>query len=70
MNATIKPVLTLLQSRLNVRLDAVNALSTTPMDNIPADIAKIREGEAAKIRAVVQEQRELIEILKVMYPDA
>lgn len=70
MNATIKPVMNLLQNRLNNRIDALNAFATTTLDNIPAEIQKMREDEASKIRAVMQEQRDLIDILKVMYPDA
>ncbi len=62
----------MLEGRLNSRLNTLQALSesSTPPDGIPENIQKMREEEAAKIRAVVQEQRDIIDTLKLLYPDA
>ncbi|MFA6058956.1 MAG: hypothetical protein WC756_12210 [Taibaiella sp.] len=70
MAATINPVITLIQKRLGVRLEALNALATSPLDNMPESVLKMREEESAKIRAVMQEQKELIDLISLMYPNA
>lgn len=69
MAETVKPITDLLQQRLDSRLDALLALSSQPLDNIPESIKLKREEESAKIRAVVQEQKDLLVIIKALYPD-
>ena len=69
MQATIKTVFDLLQQRLNNRIEALNALESAHLDNIPDKVKEMREIEAAKIRAVMQEQKDLITILKSIFPD-
>jgi hypothetical protein len=68
MQATIKTVFDLLQDRLNNRVEALNALENAHMDNIPDQVKQMREVEAGKIRAVMQEQKDLITILKAIFP--
>lgn len=68
MSATVNSIKDLLQERLDGRLDALQALSNTSMDGLPEVIQKMREEEAAKIRAVVQEQRDILSIIKSLFP--
>jgi hypothetical protein len=70
MAATVKSIKDLLQRRLSIKIEALNALQTQPLENVPDVIQKMREEEAAKIRAVLQEQKDLIEIINTMFPDA
>lgn len=69
MAATVKSIKDLLQNRLNNKIDALNTLSSAPLDNIPVEVQKMREDEAAKIRAVMQEQKDLIEIINILFPE-
>ncbi len=69
MQATIKTVFDLLQDRLNNKVEALNSLESAHMDNIPDQVKQMREIEAGKIRAVMQEQKDLITILKAMFPN-
>lgn len=70
MTNVAKQLKDIIQGRLNTRLDAVNALASSPVDNFPDEVKKMREIEAGKNRAVMQEQKELIELIKTIYPDA
>lgn len=70
MQATIKTVFDLLQARLNNKVEALNSLEGAHMDNIPDSVKVKREEEAGKIRAVMQEQKDLLTILKAIFPDA
>ena len=69
MSETVKPIITLLQTRLKTRRDTLDALSAQALDSIPESIKKIREEESSKIRAVVQEQEDLIAIINALYPN-
>ena len=69
MNATMKTVFDLLQSRLANQLETLNSLENAHMDNIPDEVKKMREIEAGKIRAVMQEQKDLVTILKALFPN-
>lgn len=69
MSATVNSFKGLLEKRLSNRLDALEALATTPLDNVPESIQKMREEEAAKTRAVIQEQRDLLDIIKSLFPN-
>lgn len=70
MSATIKPIKDLLQKRLTNKVELLNTLQGSSLDNVPEQIQKMREEEAARVRAVMQEQKDLIEILNAMFPDA
>lgn len=61
-------IINVIQSRQSSRVKALTALASSPMDNIPDEVKKMREIEAAKIRAVMQEQDDLIDICKMLFP--
>jgi len=70
MSETAKRITDLINSRQKSRIDLLNQLAPTSLDNIPESIRMLRENECAKIRAVMQEQSDLIETIKLMFPDA
>lgn len=71
INTTVKQLNDMIQSRLNNRIEALNHLEPSPMDSgIPDEIKKMREIEACKIRAVMQEQKDLIELIKLLFQNA
>jgi uncharacterized membrane protein len=70
MTEAAKQIKDIIQGRLNNRLEALNTLSGSSLDNVPDEVKKMREIEAGKIRAVVQEQKDLIELIKSIYPNA
>ena len=69
MAATVKSIKDLLQKRLNNKIDALNSIASATLDNIPEVVQMKREEEAAKLRSVIQEQKDLIEIINAMFPD-
>lgn len=69
MSATVNSIKDLLEKRLSNRLDALEAIATTSMDNVPESIQKMREEEASKTRAVIQEQRDILDIIKSLFPN-
>lgn len=66
---TVNSIKELLEKRLEKRLDALEAIASTSLDNIPEIIQAKREDEASKIRAVVQEQRDILDIIKYLFPN-
>ena len=68
MSDTAQHLIDMVQKRLNNRVDALNALSSTPMDYISDEVKKMREIEAGKIRSVMQEQKDLIDIMNLLFP--
>ena len=70
MTDAAKQLNSMIQSRLNNRIEALNALAGSPVDNLPDDVKQMREIEACKIRAVMEEQKDLIAIIKMLFPDA
>lgn len=68
MAETAQHLVDMIQKRLSSRLGALNALQTSPMDKVPDEVKKMREIESAIIRAVMQEQTDLIEIIKILFP--
>lgn len=68
MSATVNSIRDLLDKRLSNRLDALAAISSSSLDNIPETIQKMREEEASKTRAVIQEQRDIIGIINHLFP--
>ncbi len=69
MSATVNSIKELLEKRLSNRLDALEAIATTSLDNVPESIQKMREDEASKTRAVIQEQRDILDIIKSLFPN-
>jgi hypothetical protein len=69
MSAAINSFKELLEKRLSSRLDALEAIATTSLDNVPESIQKMREEEASKTRAVIQEQRDILDIIKSLFPN-
>jgi len=70
MADTAKHLVSMIQNRLNNRIEALNTLQASPMDSVPDNVKEMREIEAGKVRAVMQEQKDLIEIIKMLFPDA
>lgn len=69
MSDTLKPINDLIDQRLQTRLDMLATLAGQPLDsNIPESVKKMREEESSKIRAVVQELRDLKAIIKAVFP--
>lgn len=70
MEATVEPVIKLIEKRLENNMDALDAI--TPLSIVPTEIPdmiqKMREEEAARIRILIKEQRELLSIIKIMFP--
>jgi predicted amidohydrolase len=69
MAETAAQLADMIQKRLSNRIEALNALSASPMENLPDEVKKMREIEGGKIRAVMQEQKDLIDIIKVLFPN-
>lgn len=69
MAATVKTIKDLLQKRLNNKVDLLNTLQSQPLDNIPDAVKLKREEEASRVRAVMQEQKDLIEIINALFPN-
>ena len=69
MGDTVDSIKELLEKRLSNRLDALQAIATTSLDNVPESIQKMREEEASKTRAVIQEQRDILDIIKSLFPN-
>lgn len=69
MSATIKPLKDVLQKRLANKVELLNTLQGSSLDNIPEQIQKMREEEASRVRAVMQEQKDLIEIINALFPE-
>lgn len=69
MSATVNSIKDLLEKRLSNRLDALQAISSSSLDNVPEIVQKMREDEASKIRAVIQEQRDILDIIKSLFPN-
>lgn len=71
MATTANQLVTMIQARLGNRMQALTALtaiSDNPIDNSPVEVKQMREIEASKIRAVMQEQNDTIAIIKMLFP--
>jgi hypothetical protein len=69
MKQTVKPIIDLIEQRLKTRRTMLDTLVIQPVDNVPESIKKMREEESSKIRAVIQEQEDLLATIKVLYPN-
>ncbi len=70
MVETAQSLKDMVQKRMANRMNALTTLQTSPMDSIPDDVKQMREVEASRIRAVMQEQSDLIEIIEMLFPQA
>lgn len=68
MSMTVKSIKDILEKRMSQRMDTLETLASSAMDNIPESIQKMREAEASKTRAVIQEQRDILELIKSLFP--
>lgn len=68
MSETAQHLISMIQKRNASRTNALNALHTSPMDGLPDEVVRMREIESASIRAVMQEQIDLIEIISMLFP--
>lgn len=70
MVETAQSLKDMVQKRMANRMNALTTLQTSPMESIPDDVKQMREVEASRIRAVMQEQSDLIEIIEMLFPQA
>lgn len=73
MKATADQLVGMIKKRLNNRMKVVQVLEDkNPLEgpDVPKEVQQMREIELMKVRAVMQEQLDLIEIIKMLYPDA
>jgi len=68
MSETAQHLVNMIQKRMASRVNALSALQLSPMDALPDEVKKMREIEASNIRAVMQEQSDLIEIINILFP--
>lgn len=64
-----KQIHNLILNRMNSRLEALKAFEPANLSQLPDEVKVAREVEASRIRAVVQEQKDLLEIIKIIYPN-
>ena len=69
MTQTVKPIQEFIEQRLKSRQELLNTLAAQPVDSTPESIRKMREDESAKLRAVIQEQNDILATIKVLYPN-
>ncbi len=69
MAETLKPIITIMEQRIKTRRATLEALAIQPLTTLPEVVAKSREQESAIIRAVIQEQEDLLVIAKSLFPD-
>ena len=60
----------MIQERLNNRVETLASLNYTTMDNLPDEVKQHREEQQALLRAVMIEQRDIISIIKMLFPGA
>lgn len=69
MQKTVKPIVELLERRLETRQAVIETLSANAIDTtVPESVKLMREQEAARARAVVQELKDLLAIIKALHP--
>ncbi len=70
MNAAVKPIIDLLDKRLKNKSIALTALNLNSIDPVPDEVKKIREFQAIRLNAVIEELTDLIDISKAITPNA
>ena len=68
MVETAQQLIGMVQKRMNNRMSALTALQTTSLDALPDEVKQMREVEASRVRAVMQEQSDLIDIIEMLFP--
>ncbi len=68
MAETAQQLVDLIQKRMNQRFAILNALQTSPLDNLPNDVKMMREIEAKAVRAVMQEQSDIMDMINALFP--
>lgn len=68
MSDLAQNLVNMIQTRLNSRTAHLKALQVRPIDEVPEIIQKMREQEAAMVRVVMQEQIDIMEIIKMHVP--
>lgn len=69
MAETVGTFKKLLQKRLANKIELLSTLQDNISDSTPESVKKMREEEASRVRAVMQEQKDLIEIVEALYPE-
>lgn len=69
MLEAVKPIVDFIKKRLDNRLDMLSTLDNQPLDSVPESIKLKREEEAAKLRAVIQEERDILSTINALYPN-
>ncbi len=69
MQDAIKPIVDFIEQRKASRQNILNTLAAQPVDSTPESIRKMREEESAKLRAVIQEQSDILATIKVLFPN-
>lgn len=69
MNATVNSIKSNIQDRMNKRIEVMNTLSGQPLDNLPESVKLEREKECGRLRAVIQEQSDLISLINALFPN-
>lgn len=69
MAQTVKPITDFIEQRLKSRQELLNTLAIQPVDTTPESIRMKREEESAKLRAVIQEQNDILATIKALYPN-
>ena len=68
MNDAVERITQMIQDRLDVNESELTNGYDSPMDNVPDEVKVIREQEAMKMRAVKKEQKEILQIIQLMFP--
>ena len=69
MSETVKPILDLLAKRLRNKTTALSALSPNTLEPVPDEVKKMRELQAIRLNAVIEELTDLVDITEAMYPN-
>lgn len=70
MAQTANSLVDMIQKRMAKRIAVLNSINISAMDiGLPVEIKNMREMEAARLRAVIEEQSDLIEVIRMLYPN-
>ena len=70
MTEAAKQLKDMIQERLNNRVETLASLNYTTMDNLPDEVKQHREEQQTILRAVMTEQKDIISIIKMLFPGA
>lgn len=68
MNEAVDKIVAMIQDRLDINETALNTAYDSPIDNLPDEVKVLREQEARILRGVKKEQKEIIQIIQLMFP--